>query len=51
MIYADFESIFVLEILGCSFAYKLVCIDDQFSKPVKSYLGQDTFHKFLTSMV
>ena len=25
----------------CSYGYKLVCIDDKFSKPFKSYLGED----------
>ena len=27
------------------------CVDDQFSLPFKSYLGQDVVHKFITNMV
>ena len=34
----------------CSFGYKIICVDDQFSKPFKSHLGQDAFHKFITNM-
>ena len=30
---------------------KLVCVDDQFSNPSNSQLGQDAAHKFITSMV
>ena len=36
---------------GCSFGYKLVCVDDQFSKSFKSHLGQDAVHKIITNMV
>ena len=32
---------------GCSFGYKLVCFDDQFSK---SALGQDAIYKFITNV-
>ena len=28
--------------VACSCSYKLVCIDDKFSKPFKSCLGEDT---------
>ena len=37
--------------VGCSFGYKLVCVDDQFSKPFKSYLGEDAVHRFITIMI
>ena len=37
--------------VGCSFAYKLVCVDDQFGKPFELYIGQDDIHKFITNMV
>ena len=37
--------------VGCSYGYKLVYVDDQFSKPFKSYLGHDVFHKLITAMV
>ena len=36
--------------VGCNYGYKLVCVDDQFSKPFKSYLGQDAIDKFITSI-
>ena len=26
--------------VGCSYGYKLVCVDDKFSKPFKSNLGK-----------
>ena len=34
-----------------SYRYKLVCAYDQFSKPFKSYLGQDSVYKFIIKMV
>ena len=62
IIYADFESILVLEDNGkqnpeesytsqyqkhiaCSYGYKLVCVDDRFSKSFKTYLGIDVIYK------
>ena len=68
MIYADFESILVLEDNGkqnpnesctnkhqkhvaCSYWYNLVCIDYKFSKPFKSYLGEDAVYNFINSMI
>ena len=27
---------------ACSYGYKLLCVDDKFSKPFKSYLGKDS---------
>ena len=27
--------------VACSYGYKLVCVDDKFSKPFKSYLGEN----------
>ena len=33
------------------FDYKLVCVDDEFCKCFRSYLGQDVVHKFITNMV
>ena len=26
--------------IACSYGYKLVCVNDKFSKPLKSYLGK-----------
>ena len=37
--------------IGGSFVYKVVCVDDQFIKPFKSYLGKDDVHKFIINMV
>ena len=34
-----------------SYVYKLVCVDEKFSKPFKSYLGEDTVYDFINSMV
>ena len=32
------------------YGYKLVCVDDKFSKPFKSYSGEDTVNNFINSM-
>ena len=37
--------------VACSYGYKLVCLDDKFSKPFKSYLGKDVFYNFINSMI
>ena len=29
--------------IACSYGYKLVCVDDKFSKPFKLYLGEMLF--------
>ena len=34
----------------CGYCYKLVCVDDQFSKPFKLYLVQDAVHKFIINL-
>ena len=34
-----------------SYGYKLVCIDDKFSKLFKSYLGEDAVSNFIDSMI
>ena len=31
----------------CSFAYKLVCVDDRFSKPIVLYRGKNAAYKFI----
>ena len=33
------------------YGYKLVCVDDKFNKPFKSYLDKDTVYNFITSMI
>ena len=37
--------------VSCSYGYKLVCVDDKFSKPSKSYLGKDVVYNFISSMI
>ena len=31
--------------------YKLVCVDDKFSEPFKTYLGEDAVRSFINSMI
>ena len=33
--------------IPCSFAYKVVCIDDKFKKPVVLYRGKNAVNKFI----
>ena len=37
--------------IACSHGYKLVCVDDKFSNPFKTYLGEDVVHNFINSMI
>ena len=37
--------------IPCSFAYKFVCIDDNFSKPVVFYRGEDAVYKFIEAIL
>ena len=37
--------------VACSYGYKLVCVDDKFSKPFKSYLGEDAVYNFINSLI
>ena len=32
--------------IPCSFAYKVVCVDDKFSKPVVLYRGKNAINRF-----
>ena len=34
-----------------SYGYNWVCADDKFSKPFRSYLGNDAFYNFIISMI
>ena len=34
-----------------SYDYKLVCVDDKFTKPFKTYLGEDAIYNFINSMI
>ena len=33
--------------IACNYGYKLVCVDDKFSKPFKTYLGEDAVYNFI----
>ena len=35
----------------CSYAHKLVCVNDKFIKSVKSYLGEGTVYNLINSMI
>ena len=37
--------------IACSYGYRLVRVDDKFSKPFKSYLGEDVVYNFIISMI
>ena len=37
--------------IACSYGYKLVRAEDNFSKPFKTYLGEDVVHNFINSMI
>ena len=37
--------------IACSYGYKLVCVDDKFSNPFKTYLGEDVVYNFINSMI
>ena len=37
--------------VACSYAYKLVCVNDNFSNPFKPYLREDAFFNFINSMI
>ena len=37
--------------IGCSYGYKLVCVDDKFSKPFKLCLGKDTVYIFINVII
>ena len=37
--------------IPCSFSYKLVCVDDKFSKPIALYRGEDAAYKFIEAIL
>ena len=37
--------------IPCSFAYKLVCVDNKFSKPVAFYRGENAAYNFIKMML
>ena len=62
-IYADFECLFkkvdsdcfsytskYQDHIPCSFAYKLVCVYDKYSKDIVLYRGRNAVYKFIQSI-
>ena len=39
------------EHIRCSFAYKVVCIDDKFSKRVVIYIGKKAINRFIEAIL
>ena len=39
------------EHVPCSYAYKVVCIDDRFSKPIVVYRGENAAYKFIKAIL
>ena len=37
--------------IPCSFAYKLVCVDDRFTKPIVVYRGENGAFKFIEAIL
>ena len=37
--------------IACNYGYKLVCIDDKFSKPFKTYFGKDAVYNFTNNVI
>ena len=35
----------------CSYGYKLICADERYSEPQKTFFGKDAIDKFLSDMV
>ena len=60
-IYADFECNFkwnegsytekYQDLIPCSFAYKIVCIDDRFTKPIVVYRGENAAYEFIKAIL
>ena len=39
------------KLIAYSYGYKLVCVDNKFSKFFKTYLGEDTVYNFINNMI
>ena len=37
--------------VGYSYGYKLVCVDNDFSKPFQSYLGEDAVYNLINNLI
>ncbi|XP_067673083.1 uncharacterized protein [Haliotis asinina] len=60
LIVADFESLLVPEQgntsrlnrhVPCAYAYKVVCTDEQYSKPIQTYVGQNAAEHFIENIL
>ena len=36
--------------ISCSFAYKLVCVDDEFTKPIVVFRGENAAYEFIKAI-
>ena len=53
-VYADFEGSFTKKYqdhIPCSFAYKLVCVDEKFTKPIVVFRGENAAFKFIEAIL
>ena len=50
MIYKSYSNKYQKDV-ACSYGYELVCVDNKFSKPFKSYLREDAVYNFIDSMI
>ena len=39
------------EHIPCSFSYKLVCVDDKFSKPIAVFRGENAAYEFIKAII
>ena len=37
--------------IPCSFAYKLVCVDDEFTKPIVLFRGENAAYEFIKAIL
>ena len=37
--------------IPCSFAYKLVCVDDKFTKPIVVFRGENAAYEFIEAIL
>ena len=37
--------------IACNYGYKLVCVNDTFSKSFKTYLGEEAVYNFINNMI
>ena len=37
--------------IACSYGYQLVCVDDKFSKPCKTYLVEDGLYNVINNII